>query len=105
MVLVPEEHIIFIRETCARIEAKVDHNQENLKSLSNVIQDHSKRIILLEMGNEKQKQLNIQTLAHMQEDVPYETMEGRKHTRILAYLAVAAAGAVVSHIVAMVFAG
>lgn len=72
----------------AAIKASLEHINKKLDRIEGKIDDQDDRLRALEMGNEKQKHLNVRIQHHLDHDVSVETREGLYAKAVLKWASV-----------------
>ena len=72
----------------AGIKASLEHINKKLDRIEGKIDDQDDRLRALEMGNEKQKHLNVRVQHHLDHDISAEEREGQHAKAILKWAAV-----------------
>lgn len=72
----------------AGIKASLEHINKKLDRIEGKIDDQDNRLRALEMGNEKQKHLNVRMQHHLDHDIPIEAREGQHAKAALKWVAV-----------------
>jgi len=67
-------------------KASLEHINKKLDRIESKLDDLDDRIRALEVGNEKQKDLNVRFKHHLENDIPVETREGQHAIALVKYI-------------------
>ena len=72
----------------AGVKVSLDHINKKLDRIEGKIDDQDNRLRALEMGNEKQKHLNVRVQHHLDHDISVEDREGQYAKALLKWVTV-----------------
>lgn len=93
-----DERDIKFYERLSAIETSLKSIAALMEKAEKRAEKNEDRIVGLERGNDIQKRINRDILAHLENDVPCHVREGQHAKRILSWLLAAIGGAVISHL-------